>query len=231
MIEFRHDRPTAPCEIHRPERSRGRSDLPQFQYRRRGQRPLACQLRFDFAIDEGAGRITRVQCKSGVYRHGCVYFRTASADRRRPNGDPYIGQIDAFAVYCPELDASFLVPIEHISARHVAALRIDRPISREMAEIRWAKPYLLSGSLPQRESLSSVERKTGFEPATPILARLCATTAPLPLAEYRGSYQALPAKAKAAAITARGYTGAARPVCWSRAPTSATPRPKGWQSG
>ena len=26
------------------------------------------------------------------------YFRTASADRRRPMGDPYIGQVDVFAV-------------------------------------------------------------------------------------------------------------------------------------
>src|SRR5207253_2278040 len=73
--------------------------------------PWGASQRYDFVIDEGSRRFTRVQCKSGVFRHGCVYFRTASADRRRPNGDSYVGQIDAFAVYCPELDASFLIPI------------------------------------------------------------------------------------------------------------------------
>ncbi len=133
--------------------------------------PWGGHHRYDFVLDDGGGRFTRVQCKSGVYHHGCVYFRTASADRRRPNGDPYIGQVDAFAVYCPTLDASFLVPIEHIRARQVAALRIARPISGQMAGIRWAKPYLLRGSLPEGKLLMAVERKTGFEPATPILVQ------------------------------------------------------------
>jgi PD-(D/E)XK nuclease superfamily protein len=143
--------------------------------------PWGGHHRYDFVLDEGDGRFIRVQCKSGVYRFGCVYFRTASADRRRPNGDPYIGQIDAFAVYCPTLEASFLVPIEDIRARQLAALRINQPINSQTAGIRWAKPYLLRGSLSEHESLLALERKTGFEPATPILARLCATAAPLPL--------------------------------------------------
>jgi hypothetical protein len=105
--------------------------------------PWGASQRYDFVIDEGDGRFTRVQCKSGVYRHGCVYFRTASADRRRPMGDPYVGQVDAFAVYCPELDASFLVPIQEIRARQVAALCIDTPANGQTTGIRWADPYAL----------------------------------------------------------------------------------------
>lgn len=138
---------------------------------------------YDFVLEEGDGRFVRVQCKSGVYRYGCIYFRTASADRRRPYGDPYIGQVDAFAVYCPTLDASFLVPIEDVSTRQLAALRINRTISGQMMGIRWARPYLLRGSLPQHDPLLFEERKTGFEPAAPNLASSCATTAPLPLDE------------------------------------------------
>jgi hypothetical protein len=83
--------------------------------------PWGSHHRYDFVLDEGHGRFTRVQCKSGVYRHGCVYVRAASADRPRPNGDPSFGQVDAFAVYCPELDASFLVLIEDLCARQVGA--------------------------------------------------------------------------------------------------------------
>ena len=145
--------------------------------------PWGGHHRYDFVLEEGDGRFVRVQCKSGVYRSGCIYFRTASADRRRPNGDHYVGQVDAFAVYCPTLDASFLVPIEHVSARQLAALRISRPISGQMAGIRWARPYLLRGLQPHHEPFLLEERKTRFELATPALARLCATAAPLPLDE------------------------------------------------
>ncbi len=148
--------------------------------------PWGGSQRYDFVIDEGGGRFTRVQCKSGVYRHGCVYFRTASANSRRPMGDPYFGQVDAFAVYCAELVASFLVPIEHIQARQVAALRIDAPANGQTFGVRWARPYVLrrnSGTAVTNLPADAMERKTRFELATPILARLCATTAPLPLEE------------------------------------------------
>ena len=132
--------------------------------------PWGASQRYDFAIDEGGGRITRVQCKTGVYRHGAIYFRTCSADRRRPMGDPYVGQIDAFAVYCPQLHRAYLVPIGDIPARQLAALRLEPPGNGQAGGIRWAKPYQLEWSTA---SLSETEeRKTGFEPATPILATL-----------------------------------------------------------
>src|SRR5262245_13906507 len=73
--------------------------------------PWGSSQRYDFVVDEGNGRFVRVQCKTGVVRNGAVYFRTASADRRRPMGDSYVGQVDAFAVYCPALDTCYLVPI------------------------------------------------------------------------------------------------------------------------
>ncbi|HEY2596467.1 MAG TPA: group I intron-associated PD-(D/E)XK endonuclease, partial [Chloroflexota bacterium] len=84
--------------------------------------PWGGHHRYDFVVDEGDGHFTRVQCKSGVLRNGAAYFRTASADRRRPQGDPYVGQIDAFAVHCPRLETCYLVPIADMSARQVGAL-------------------------------------------------------------------------------------------------------------
>src|ERR1051326_3866990 len=103
--------------------------------------PWGASQPYDFAIDDGDGRITRVQCKTGVYRNGAVFFRTCSADRRRPMGDPYLGQIDAFAVYCPQLHAAYLVPIADIPVRQLAALRIKPPANGQIGGIRWAKPY------------------------------------------------------------------------------------------
>jgi len=105
--------------------------------------PWGGHHRYDFVLDEGDGRFLRVQCKTAVLRHGALCFRTASADRRRPMGDPYIGQVDAFAVYSPELDASFLIPIEELRARQVAALRVRAPASSQKAGIRWAERYAL----------------------------------------------------------------------------------------
>src|SRR5579871_5039062 len=105
--------------------------------------PWGGHHRYDFVLDEGGGRFVRVQCKTGVLRHGALCFRTASADRRRPMGAPYVGQVDAFAIYSPELNASFLVPIEDLQARQVAALRVHAPASKQRIGIRWAEPYAL----------------------------------------------------------------------------------------
>ena len=58
-------------------------------------------------------------------------------------GDSYIGQIDAFAVHCPELKASFLVPIDAVSATQRAALRVKAAISNQASGIRWAAHYVL----------------------------------------------------------------------------------------
>jgi PD-(D/E)XK endonuclease len=90
------------------------------------------------------GRFTPIQSKTGVLRNGSVYFRTASADRRRPMGDRYVGQIDAFAVYCPELDACFLVPIEALVATQRAALRVRAPENGQTMGIRRAQQYVLN---------------------------------------------------------------------------------------
>jgi PD-(D/E)XK nuclease superfamily protein len=105
--------------------------------------PWGGSHRYDFVIDEGGGAFLRVQCKTGVVRNGAIYFRTASADRRRPMGDSYIGQVDAFAIYCPELDTCYLVPIADTPARQVGALRVHPPANGQTAAIRWAEPYAL----------------------------------------------------------------------------------------
>jgi hypothetical protein len=117
--------------------------------------PWGASQRYDFVIDERNGVFTRVQCKSGVYRFGCIWFRTASADRRRPMGDPYVGQIDAFAVYCAELDSCYLVPIADMPPRQLGSLRVERPANGQTAGIRWAEPYFLGpagGAALQRKA-------------------------------------------------------------------------------
>jgi hypothetical protein len=61
----------------------------------------------------------------------------------------------------------------------VVTLRLLPARNGQEQGIRYAAAYQIGPGEPQ-----GLERKTGFEPATPILARLCATTAPLPLDEH-----------------------------------------------
>jgi hypothetical protein len=65
-------------------------------------------------------------------------------------GDPYLGQVDAFAVYCPELDAAYLVPIRDVPARQLAALRLERPGNGQTDGIRWAQAYALTTAIGLR---------------------------------------------------------------------------------
>ena len=142
--------------------------------------PWGSHHRYDFVLEERDGRFTRVQCKSGVYRHGAIYFRTCSADRRRPLGDAYFGQVDAFGVFCATLGRAYLVPIQDVPVRQLAAIRLEPPGNAQVGAIRWAQQY----ELPRPAStLFVLERKTRFELATPSLARTCATAAPLPLVD------------------------------------------------
>ena len=78
-------------------------------------RPLSAGLRYDLVLDNGDGTFARVQCKTGALRHGAIVFRVCISDARRPRGVPYQGQIEAFAVYCPETSRAYLVPMAAVS--------------------------------------------------------------------------------------------------------------------
>jgi hypothetical protein len=100
--------------------------------------------RYDLALDEG-GRLVRIQCKTGILRGGCVDFKTCVADIRRPLGDGgYHGQIEAFAVYCPQTHKSYLVPIEAVPGPTMARLRIDPTRNGQFYGVRWARDFELT---------------------------------------------------------------------------------------
>jgi hypothetical protein len=92
--------------------------------------PFGENVRYDLLIDDGE-RIARVQCKTGRLRGGAVRFATCSCYGHHANPQAarrdYRGEIDCFAVYRPETEAVYLVPIEDLPVRVQAALRVDRP--------------------------------------------------------------------------------------------------------
>jgi hypothetical protein len=95
-------------------------------------------------IDDGR-RLWRVQCKTGRLREGAVRFPTCSSFAHHANPKftqrDYLGQIDAFGVYCPETTAVYLIPIGDVQLRRQGALRVDLPRNNQQRKIRFASDY------------------------------------------------------------------------------------------
>jgi hypothetical protein len=106
--------------------------------------PFGENTRYDIVIDTGA-KLRRVQCKTGRLREGAVVFRTCSSYGHHPNPKiirrDYQGEIDDFAVYCPELRSVYLIPIEDVSTRTTAMLRVNPPRNGQYKRIRLAAAY------------------------------------------------------------------------------------------
>src|SRR5436189_6377590 len=79
--------------------------------------PFGENTRYDLVIDDGR-RLARVQCKTGRLREGAIRFATCSCygHHARPSRArrSYHGQIDFFAVYCPETRGVYLIPIHDL---------------------------------------------------------------------------------------------------------------------
>jgi hypothetical protein len=109
--------------------------------------PFGDNQRYDFLVDRG-GRFLRIQVKTGrrVIRGasaGTIVFPTCSsqAHRGRPSL-PYRGQVDFFAVYCPETDAVYFVPVDECG-RWKACLRLDPPRKQQhRVRMRWARDHV-----------------------------------------------------------------------------------------
>ena len=106
--------------------------------------PFGENCRYDLVIDR-MGTLTRVQCKTGRLRHGAVRFSTASTYGHLPSPCDlrrhYIGQIDAFAVHCPETTGVYLIPIGDVLSHASAYLRVDAPRNGQRKRIRFASDY------------------------------------------------------------------------------------------
>jgi hypothetical protein len=105
--------------------------------------PFGVNHRYDLVLDVD-GAFLRVQCKTGRLRNGCVMFRTRSVRTNR-NGwfvRAYDGEIDLFAVYCPELDRLYAVPVE-VAPHGGGTLRVEPTANNQSLGIRWAADFEL----------------------------------------------------------------------------------------
>jgi hypothetical protein len=89
----------------------------------------------------------------------CVVFKTCITDARRPLGDGgYVGQIDAFAVYCPQLQRGFLVPINALTSPNLGCLRVQAPLNGQVRNIRRARDFELPVQQVELSDLRSLNR-------------------------------------------------------------------------
>lgn len=93
--------------------------------------------RVDLIADRGTGPV-RVQVKTARLVRGCVEFRTCSNTANVPIG--YEGDVDVFGIYCPELEAVYVVPVAEVASRK-GFLRVDPPRNGQDRRIRWARDY------------------------------------------------------------------------------------------
>ena len=106
--------------------------------------PFGENTRADFVIDDGT-RLSRVQCKTGRLRNGVVQFKTCSSYAHHTNpasvARDYLGQVDHFAVYCPETSGVYLIPIEDIPLKWSGCLRVTEARNGQKRRIRYARDY------------------------------------------------------------------------------------------
>jgi PD-(D/E)XK nuclease superfamily protein len=117
-------------------------------------RPLPTACRYDLAIDNEDGTLTRVQCKTGLLKDGRIVFRVYSVSGHRSEGRPYQGQVDAFGLYCDATRQTFLVPFALIPDHRVmVCLRLSPSKNGQRAGVHLADDLLISaGSTPHTPS-------------------------------------------------------------------------------
>jgi hypothetical protein len=88
--------------------------------------PFGENTRCDLIIERN-DRLLRVQCKTGRLRKGAIRFAVCSVYAHHPHPKvifrTYDGEIDAFAVYCPETTGVYLVPIDDIDVTRSCGAR------------------------------------------------------------------------------------------------------------
>ena len=75
--------------------------------------PFGDNQRYDMVVDEG-GTFIRVQCKTGKLKpDGTAFtFPTHSSNWNSGSQRDYVGQADVFAVYLPDTDDVYIIPVE-----------------------------------------------------------------------------------------------------------------------
>jgi prevent-host-death family protein len=131
-------------------------------------KPMTDGERYDLIFDFRPG-LVRVQCKAARAYANVVVVRCRSGRRTREGivMRPYTSQeIDAFAVYCAQLDRCFFLPINRFDGQTVISLRLGPPQNRQRAGIHWANEFAFEATLGAPGAVAQLgERRDGIAEA------------------------------------------------------------------
>lgn len=127
-----------------------------FEFVRRGLtvlEPFGDNERYDVVVEE-AGEFYRVQIKTGRLENGRIQFETRSSGTltRTVKKEGYDGEIDVFAVYSPETEDTFVVPIAD-APKTTMGLRVEDS-EKPSPNINWAENYTL------KRWVASIQKET-----------------------------------------------------------------------
>jgi hypothetical protein len=111
--------------------------------------PMCEGGRYDLVVDLGR-RLLRIQCK-WASRHGDVLTARCSTSRHTPGGyrrSTYSAdEIDAIALFAPDTDGCYLIPIQEAEGHKAISLRLAPTRNNQAELVRWARDYELPASL------------------------------------------------------------------------------------
>lgn len=106
--------------------------------------PFGDNARYDLIV-ELVDRLLRVQCKTGRLEGGAIVFPVSSSAAHRGDGRrSYHGEVDAFAVHCPDTLQVLWIPFEAVAdCRKEARLRVNESLNGQRRRVRPVGPFLL----------------------------------------------------------------------------------------
>ena len=111
----------------------------------------------------------RVQCKWAVLSNDVVLVRLRTS-RHTPHGyvqTTYdLGEIDAVAAYCAELERCYLLPVSLVAGRKAIQLRLTPTRNNQQARVHWASQYELGAIAQLGERRAGSAKVAGSSPAS-----------------------------------------------------------------
>jgi prevent-host-death family protein len=134
-------------------------------------RPMSDHCRADLAFEVG-GRLWRVQCKWGrlsvdgasiIVHLGTCSLGSAGYRRTTYTAD----EVDLLAVYCGDVDRSFLLPVTVVAGKHEVRLRLSPARNGQLACTTLAADYDFPGAIAQLgERVTGSHEVAGSSPAS-----------------------------------------------------------------
>ncbi|WP_415379808.1 group I intron-associated PD-(D/E)XK endonuclease [Halosimplex sp. TS25] len=106
--------------------------------------PFGDNERYDVVV-EIDGTFHRIQIKTGRLEDGRIQFETRSSGTltRKVEKEGYSGDIDYFAVYSPDMEETFIVPVAD-APETTMGLRVEEA-EKQSPNINWAENYQIDG--------------------------------------------------------------------------------------